>query len=591
MRTLTINALSEQLLKTVANGLHRTTITNCSRWACSYRFMGRPFPGKWGHTRHPWLHEFQEMDDPFIAIQKGAQLGFTEGCINKCFYEIDVNGVSVLYLLPTTGAAGDFSKTRFDPALQMSDYISAMFTDTNNVGLKVAQNGASLYVRGSGSRTNIKSIPVAITVLDEIDEMTAEAVSLVDARQDGQEADVGATQLIKLSTPTVPGEGINVDYLQSTQALYRFDCPHCGKRIHLDFISEDEPHSLIITGDDLHDPGLKDSYICCYKCKKKLPFEQKVNFLKHKGLGGNACFEAEHPNREIKGLNVNQLYASTKGGLPFNFAKAVILARHDPTREQELWNSKLARAKAVTGAKLTDLEYAECVAQRRYIRGPEIIRQGQIVTMGGDIGAKIHLVFYGWDPIDAHANMPVNEKYEPSVIDAVELTANTIVDFKHLDEAFCDYKTHAGVLDSQPATRLVKSFACKYPGLIYLCHYLNSANSRELSYDKKQFTVQIHRTSWMDLMFSRFKSGSIPVPSDMPPDFKKHLQEPTRVFLRDKFNNPIGQYTGTNSKKATLGAFVNTNPDHYVHACTYAEVALPFAIAGKDSSANIEDLW
>src|SRR5688572_6886566 len=123
----------------IASGLRRSSLTKCSRWACEYRFMGQPFPGRWSFDHHPWLKEPHDTEHKKNIVQKAAQMGFTEWALNLCFYTMDIKGKDVLYVLPAkTPDAGDFSSGRFDAALEESAHLENMFSDVKNIGHKRA---------------------------------------------------------------------------------------------------------------------------------------------------------------------------------------------------------------------------------------------------------------------------------------------------------------------------------------------------------------------------------------------------------------------------------------------------------------------
>lgn len=107
---------------------------------------------------------------------KAAQLGVTETGINRAFFTLDQSKRDVLYVLPTSINASDFSKARFTTALKLSAYLKNLFTDTNTVGLKSTGTNV-LYIRGSRGDSNLKSIPASELVLDELDEMDIHAGS------------------------------------------------------------------------------------------------------------------------------------------------------------------------------------------------------------------------------------------------------------------------------------------------------------------------------------------------------------------------------------------------------------------------------
>jgi len=180
------NKMSVLLAERISEGLRRKSVKTCSKWSESYRIMGTPLPGPFTFEWHPWCREMCDCDAEIMIGQKGAQLGFTEVALNKTFYNIDIHGHDVLYLLPATKPdAHDFSSNRFDPALELSPHLANLFSDVKNVGNKRAGQ-ASLYVRGTRSRSQVKSIPAFLIIADELEEMNQENVAMIDERMAGQ---------------------------------------------------------------------------------------------------------------------------------------------------------------------------------------------------------------------------------------------------------------------------------------------------------------------------------------------------------------------------------------------------------------------
>src|SRR5690606_15482996 len=198
------------------------------------------------------------------------------------------------------------------------------FADVNNVGMKRA-GSTTLYVRGSHSRSKLKSIPTAVIVFDELDEMPKASVALAKERQSGQ----FQTLTLFLSTPTIEDAGINLEFKLSTQEYYYFRCPGCSR-----FITLNEDESLVVTGETLTDPRISESYYQCTLCKKKLLHEEKPEFLKAKKFGGTGQFIATNTDRDARGFHVSQFYSSAKIGHPAEMAQAYLRAKLDPTYAQ-----------------------------------------------------------------------------------------------------------------------------------------------------------------------------------------------------------------------------------------------------------------
>ncbi len=214
-----MKALAQLIAERISAGLKRKSLTTCSRWSEACRVMGGDsFPGPWTFKYHPWLREMHDSTAEMNVGQKAAQMGYTEWALNTVFYNIDVRNRDVLYVLPAqTPDASDFSAARFDPALELSPHLGKLFSDVKNVGHKRA-GSANLYIRGSRSRSGLKSVPVNLIILDEVDEMTQDNIPLALERTAGQVE----KQVLMLSTPTISNRGINEYFNLTTQEHFFF---------------------------------------------------------------------------------------------------------------------------------------------------------------------------------------------------------------------------------------------------------------------------------------------------------------------------------------------------------------------------------
>lgn len=511
--------------------------------------MGQPFPGNWNFAHHPWLLEMHDSEAPNNVGQKAAQLGYTEWALNKALFSMDVLGLSVLYILPSDGDASDFSAARFDKALENSAYLNDFFSNVKNVGHKRAGN-ASLYVRGSRSRSKLKSIDTAVIVYDELDEMDQAAISLASERQSGQVIQ----HSIKISTPTIEDFGINKEFKLSTQENFFFKCPGCSRLIELLF-----PESVVITADSRSDPRVKDTHYICHQCKVKLPHETKTEWLKPVKLGGTARFVPMYSDRDIRGFFVPQMYSTTV--TPEKFALSYIGGLVDPTEETEFYNSKLGKPHAVAGAKLNEEQINSTI--KGYNKGPVY---GKVVTMGIDVGSVNHVSIEEWTlPSYRTPGLDLNDECSVRVL-YEGTTSGKSNDFDELGKLMGEYGVRFAVIDAEPERRLSYQFATKFWGRVYLCDFLWSQTGRSILVGpEEERTVKVNRTSWFDLALGRFRTGSIALPNDVSYDYKRHMREPQRVYKKDKYGNPFGYYE-------SIGA------DHFALTRVYNEIALIFAV-------------
>lgn len=519
-------SLENLFSSSIIHGLQRTMITTCSQWSEKYRICGKPYPGNYSFLRHPWMKEILDCDNEYVISQKAAQVGFTEGALNRVFFGIDIKGESCLYVLPTADGAGDFSTSRFDAAIDLSPHLKSLFSDVKNIGHKRA-GSANLFIRGSRSKEKLKSLPVSLLIFDEVDEMKQDNIPLALERVSGQTE----FQIWFISTPTIPKLGVNKYFMKASKRSFVFECPHCNKMIDLRY-----PESLI----NIDDPN--QCKLICYLCKGILEHENKIEFLKD-GYWIKEC------DGDGIGYKINQLYSSTVSGLPANTSKKWLASQSNAAEEQEFYNSVLGEAHLVKDAAITDADLDKCIKEHKNLTVP---RDLGFFTMGIDVGKYLHVTIDKW----------VNDHCQTIAILKVS-------DFSELEKLMVNYKILMAVIDANPERRKALEFAQAFPGHVKLCFYARGKRNVSITdddddYFRSDFTVSVDRTSWIDAAFARYRKATISLPADTPLEYREHVKSLVRVYKKDPDGNPIGIY-------------VNTDDDHYAHSRVYSEIAYPLA--------------
>ena len=536
------NDLSILFRNTISSGLKRRSITTPAKWAEQYRVMPKPFPGKWSFEPSPWTFEMHNSVAMLNVGQKAAQMGFTETVLNITFFKIDIEALDCLYILPSkTPDASEFSAARFDIALELSPHLSNLFSNVKNVGHKRA-GAANLYLRGSNSRSGLKSIPVGQITMDEVDEMNQANIALAEERTSGQIE----SQIWKISTPTIPNIKINGAFLSTTQEHYTFKCYHCGYRQTLIW-----PDSIVITAEHKDDPRIKESHLICTKCKKELKHKAKRDWL---SINNSEWVPFGDPSLDARGFYINQLYSIAAE--PWRIVKKYFEGQIDKPSEQEFFNSKLGLPHIVEGAKITNIEIDKAISSRRKEDAPP---QDVLITMGVDQGKWLHYEIAAWrfPKLGNDLNMMATCEV---------LAEGKCIDFEELDILMRQWQVIKCVIDAQPEKRLAYEFACRFYGHVELCYYGRGQQKKAInrSPDEDEHIVTVDRTSWLDVALNRFRTKTITIPQNATQEYKDHLQNLVRHYQKDQYGNPISIY-------------VSTGPDHFGHARCYAEIALPLA--------------
>lgn len=534
----------DELHQSLAQALVRKSSTSASRWAENYIVMGMPVPGPLRFTRFPWSREMHDQDSDWVG-KKAAQMAYTAAALNRSLYMMDVRGISVLYMLPKRSPdATDFSRTKFDTLLENSEHLNRMFSKVRNVGHKQA-GSADFFLRGSRSRSGAKSISVGVKVFDEFDEMSQRNVTLAMERSAGY--DLKDTQTIYISTPTLPGFGIDLLFAQSSQGIFVFRCPGCSKLIDLTF-----PESLVITADHYsHQDDLKRSHLICKECRKVLPHESKYLWL-------NTGYWEHQRKADLKGYDINQMYSSTV--VPWKIAESYLKAQDgDEAEEQELYNSKLGKAHQTKDSAVTDEMINQCMRSHRKTDKPP---HGALVTMGCDVGKKLHVHIAEWllPPgfvPDKDLNMLATKRV---------LWEGKVDTFSELADLKRRWQSLFTVIDVDPETRKAFEFCENFAGHAAMCRFTRGLSQRNVRFDEAEHMIQARRSSWLDLSQGRYKDTRILLPADLSAEYRTQIKCLVRKPEKDENGNTVVKY-------------VSTGADHSAFASLYCEIALPFAVS------------
>lgn len=539
-----MNKLLNKTINRLLSGLNRASIQSCSRWSEEYRVMGKPFPGPWTFTTHPWLKEMHDSNAEINVGMKAAQMGFTETVLNICFYTIDILQEDVLYALPNAKPdAANFSASRFDAALSLSPHLSNLFSDVQNVGHKRA-GSANMYLRGSQSESGFKNISTSTIILDELEEMNAANIALVFERASGQLSQ----KVWMISTPGIFNKGIHQQFLSTTQDHFFFKCPGCSKFIELAY-----PDNLVIVGEDETDPKIYDSYYQCKLCKKKLAHELKRDWL---SLSNGSVWVPTFTNKNARGFHIPQLYSMT---MPAGkFAMTHFKAQRDPAEEQQLYNSKMGMPHEVKGARICDGDIDQCVENYSL----QDTGYHTYNTMGVDQGKYLDLTVTSWHIPENYNPEDINSYAIPRIIGLKRLFGLNA--FDDLDPFMLAFNIKHCVLDANPERRDAQRFAARFPGRVSLCFYGNNVKGKVINQNTAAGTITVDRTAWLDTSLSRFRNKRVKIPVNRPKEFDLHLKNQVRRYKLDKNNNNVAYYE-------------STGDDHFGHAFNYNELALPMS--------------
>lgn len=554
--------IENDMRRALASTLTRKASTTCSAWAQNYVILGKPVPGPLSFRRFPWSKKWH--DDPRSwAGMKAAQMAMTQAALHRAIWTIDIRGNNVLYLLPKrTPDAADFSKTKFDPLLDLSPHLSELFSRTRNTGLKQA-GAKSLYIRGGRSKSGLKSISTGEIIYDELDEFPQKNIALADERASGyDEAD---RHEIKISTPTIPDFGIHAVYKDGTQEHFQFKCLSCNKWTELlgDCTLTGLLKNLVITAEDYRSKDLRKSYIKTSCCGATIPHEAKPEWF-----ASGMWVSSANKDAPVGSYWIPKLYSTTEE--PWRIAKSVLKAAIDPAEEQELWNSKMGLPHEVEGARVKDEQINAC--QKGYYQPPHAQyrpppRVG-IFTLGIDVGNALHYEVNQWF-LPERIGKDLNVHAVPKVLAQGTLLGTN--KFERLDDLMYEWNITHAVIDAMPQDQMSYEFTMRFAGRANMAYPHRGLSERQLTIKQENNAVGFRRTNWLDISQGRFRTGRIHLPNNISEEYREAIKALVRIERKNDDGDLVAKY-------------ISTKADHEAFARMYNEIALVFAVSGRENT-------
>ena len=563
--------LINDCLKVMAGSMQNRTLDKCSRYAVARRVMSVDEQGNpefYSLDDYPYVEEILNSDAKYNWVMKCAQIGLSEAAITIAWFQVDYHRKSALYYFPTKVMADEFSKTRFNPSIDLSPHLKRVVT-SKDLGVKMIGNH-SLYIKGVNSEASLRGTSAGRLFFDELDAWTDRQVNMAVERASGQKD--GDKKIWGFSTPRIPDRGVHKYFKRSTQEHYFFDCPHCGEEIELLW-----DQNVVVHGEYPDDPEVHKTYVKCHLCENKLDHKTKRDWLRSKTRGGTGHWKAMNPDADPKtsrGFWINQLYSPTVE--PWEIAMTWLRGQNgDEAARTEFHNSKMGEPYIDNAHQVNDGQIDDAIARGGKYSTNDItlpVRQEEgVVTLGIDQGGHVHhWAAVAWK-FEADKVGDPNDRAVGKVIGFGQILQD---DWDSIHGLMRTYRVWRSVIDYFPEPTNARIFARKFKEAVYLCQYVKGAAAREVRITEDDYgahLVRVDRTSWISKALGRIMEGTLSLPLNTTHDLRRQLKSPVRT-LKEK----EGQY---------VAEWVETTDDHYAHALTYAEIALKILDPSLNSSS------
>jgi len=447
-------------------------------WVKGVILDGKPF----SFEHHEYLIRPYKDDHPHQVEEKAAQMGLTSKAMLRVAYGARYGGYrGILYLFPSKSDVTDFSKGRIDPLIDENPgTIGEWIRDTDSANIKRIHN-AFLYLRGMRSRVGLKSIPVDLLVLDELDEAPQNSIDMAMERMGHSEF----REVLKLSNPTLPDYGIDKAFQGTDQRFWLLRCPKCREYTCLE---DTFPDCLLeVDGRVIR---------ACRKCKAEL----------NPSIGQ---WVAKHPSvTDKRGYHYSQLFSH------FVDPRDILHQFRTTTNLTDFYNLKIGIAYVEAENRLSVQEVLglcrnEGIASQD--PGP--------CFMGVDQGRDLHVV--------------IGKKHPEKSGQIVHL--GVYRDWEELDRLMKVFHVSRCVVDALPETRNARAFAKRFEGKVYL-NYYNQHQKGSYAWNERELIVSCNRTESLDASHREILDQAIILPKEceITREFAEHLHNVAKKLEEDE---------------------------------------------------------
>jgi hypothetical protein len=479
-----------------------------------------------------------------ILIVKAAQTAFTITFLIRTMHWIVQRGWHHLYLLPLKTGAVPFVQKRLDPIIASNPILDEKFKSVDNRTHKQTLDDIALLIRGTNVESELQETPTDVVVFDEYDRMVKDFLADARHRTDGS----AVKRFTYLSTPTVPGHGLDADdmWWSSDQHKWFVPCPHCSR---FQTFGLDENVKI---GDNAWECVFE-----CQHCGKPITDSERAE------INAQGVWEAQNPGGRKRGYHINQFNS------PMMKLEDIMGGYFDGQRDAKVlksfFNQSLGKPYTSPGDQITKELLDACIDPAHRLGG---------IATGVGIGIDV-----GHDEIYVEANFKSRHGgyclYNLwHIRDMPGKTAWEILDEKVLTKL----SSWMCVCDAHPDKRGARALSMKYPGKFWMGFEKDRPEQEEIAkWDKVTYRepnkVIIDRTLAFDTVIHDMMTGNCVLPfgarelgENMPRrdynGYYSHMIQMVRVEEEDTRGRVVASWQK------------NKNPDHWHHAKMFSWIAL-----------------
>jgi len=479
--------------------------------------------------KHQFLIDIYDDQSDNLVVMKPAQVGLSTLEIIKNIRDAEKYKMDIIYTLPTDSDVGVFVGGKVNRIIANNPYMSKLTADKDNIEQKQIKQ-SMIYFRGTWSKKAAIMVTADRLVHDEKDSSKQDVIADYQARL--QHSKFKQTHMF--SHPSIVGQGVHIEWMQSDQKEWFITCPHCNNEQYLSWDTENEKKMSI----DL----VKKEFIC-KNCRGILDWHARA-----KGRWRARFDRAKHPEIKWSGYHISLLMA------PWVTAEEII------KKYNEVLDGK--QTMDFFYNKVLGLPYAgggNSVSEETIMGAwtPEKNQYNGRLIIGVDTGIALRYVYGNMQGLVGYGEM---KDYMPDDVNNLPLNQT-------LEYFLKKFPTRIMVIDQGGDIIGSRKLRTKYPGRVFLCHYARDRKTMQLvrwGDNDEAGNVIADRNRMIQLVIGELKERRLRLYNGMKNDWHDYWLHWSHIY-REKEEDTLGvaQY-----------AWKRSNRDDWVHATVYYRIGL-----------------
>lgn len=448
---------------------------------------------------------------------KPAQVGLSTLEVIKNLYDAKKYKMDIIYTLPTDNDVNIFVGGKVNRIIAQNPILLEYTKDKDSVEQKQVDD-SMIYFRGTWTKKAAIMVSADRVVNDEKDSSKQDVVKDYEARLQHSKY----KQKHVFSHPSVPGNGVDVEWQDSDQKEWFITCGSCEREQYLTWHTEDEKQMSI----DL----IRGIFVCKH-CGAEI-----TDHMRRRGKWKARVF------RDYEGNTVKKAYSGYHISLlmaPWVSAQEIVKKYKDPNQSEEFFYNKVLGLPYVgSGNKVT-----KDILDRNFTE--TTIEYKTRTVIGVDTGLGIHLVAGNQNGLFYYHS---SKNYD---------------EFERLMAMFPDA---VAVFDAQGDLQKPRELAEKYQGRIFFCYYREDRKTKQLitwGKAREEGSVVADRNKLIQLIVDEFTTKRITI-YGQEQDWYDYWLHWNAIFRMEEENN-LG---------IKVRRWHRSGADHLVHATCYWRIGM-----------------